>query len=223
MEHTKIFFPDDFCERYSADTFPCELQEIRDAVGDKITLFAGFKGDLPDLLDNGKLYCAVPEGRRVIHWPKIRPFKTVVVDPEALPFAAKTFETAVINHCLEFSAENVGFLREIFRVLKRDGTLTAAIFNGTAVDRDKVFGGKIRSPDEIVADISEASFRISKVCGIKKNSKFPMRKFDYEDGKYGEMLIGLLRLLSDIIIVTADKSTPVSERVCVFEERYEMI
>jgi SAM-dependent methyltransferase len=221
MKHTKIFFPDNFCECHSDAVSAYVRQEMSNVITDKITLFAGFRGNLPDLPSGGKLYYAVPEGYRAITRPKIYPFKTVAVGPEALPFPPGVFEVAAVSHYLEFLDDNRVFLNEIYRVLKRDGKLTAVVFNGNRANFRKDFS-QIRSLNRIVADISEASFRILTVCGIKGNSMFPLRSFKYKEGKYGDVLIGFLSLISDVLIISADKSVPVPE-TCVLAERYGMV
>ncbi|MDR2158034.1 MAG: class I SAM-dependent methyltransferase [Holosporaceae bacterium] len=217
MEHKKNLFHDDFRGDNSlAATSSDVLQKLQNAVSDKNVLLIGAGDDLLDSLDNGKLYYAVPKTYEVIRWPKIRPFRTVAVDPEYLPFAHAVFDLVLVNRYLEFSRRNSRFLSEIFRILKRDGKLMAVTLNRSGVN-------KIRPVREIVFDISEAAFHVSNICGINKNSRFLSCDFDYNQNAYCKMLIGCLNLLSDVVIITADKADFVSESVRAFKEGYEMI
>jgi SAM-dependent methyltransferase len=203
-------------------TLPDVLQKLQGVVSNKRVLFVGFEGGILETLNNGKLYYAIPSALPIVRWPKIRPFKTVVIDPCAFPFLADVFDVVIVNHYLEFSSKNAKFLREIFRVLKRDGKFVAVVFNNRTLGRKKNHG-KIKPIKDIIFDISETPFHISHIWGTNQNARFLSCNFDYKQDKYSEMIIGLFHLLSDILIITADKTDLASEAVSEFKERYEMI
>ncbi|MDR0632238.1 MAG: class I SAM-dependent methyltransferase [Holosporaceae bacterium] len=214
MEYTKIFYRDDLLENNAVSKATDILHELQNIISDKNALLIGDRDDVLDLLDNGKLYYAVPQTHELVVWPKIRPFRTVAVDVNALPFAPGTFYTVVINHYLEFSHKNTKFLSEVFRILKRDGKLITIAHNSRNLP------GKTRSIKEIVSDITEASFHLSNICGISKNAGLPSYSFNYDQNKFSKILLGPLCLFSDIVILTADKTDVVADLVPIFEERY---
>ncbi|MDR2780895.1 MAG: class I SAM-dependent methyltransferase [Holosporaceae bacterium] len=195
--------------------------KLRSFVADNCTLFIGYGGNILDLLDNGKLYYAIPKTyTNKVPWPKIRPFKTVAIDVDSLPFAEETFKVIFINHYLEFQNTNTKFLNEIFRVLKRDGKMVATVINNRSLNR---ISKDVRSIKEIIFDINNASFRISNIWGINKKSRLLSYDFDYDQNRLSEMLLGLFRLLSNVIIVTADKTDVAWELVPTFKEGYGAI
>jgi SAM-dependent methyltransferase len=219
MKHMNFFPHREFIHSNLTDAILSSiLLELRSAISDKRVLFLGFGDTVLDRLDNGKLYYAIPSTYPLIHWPKIRPFKTVAVDVEALPFAPNTFEVVVINHYLEFFSENARFLNEIFRILKQDGKLlTIALSKQNSSE----FRGKIRSLNAVVSDIAEASFYVSNVWGINKKARFLSYSFNYRQNKLSDALLGFFQLLSNIVVVTADKRTTAAESVFALKEKYE--
>ena len=215
MKYAKI----SFLHKLIADNLafvimPCLLRELQCAISDKNTLFLGFGGTVLDFLDNGKLFYAVPKGYEITRWPKIRPFKTVVVDVNALPFCPKTFEIVVINHYLEFSDRNIKFLQEVFRVLKPEGRLLAVTL-GKQNTAD--FRKNIRSINEIITDIAEASFCISSIWGANKKARFFSYDFNRNRNRLRELLLEFLQLLSSVIVITADKRDVALESIFAFE------
>ncbi|MDR0678498.1 MAG: class I SAM-dependent methyltransferase [Holosporaceae bacterium] len=203
-------------------TLPDVLQKLQSFISNKRVLFIGFEGGILEALNNNKLYYAIPSMLPVVRWPKIRPFKTVIIDPNAFPFAADVFDVVIVNHYLEFFDKNIKFLHEIFRILKRDGKFIAVIFNDRSLGRKKSYG-KIKSVKDIIIDISETPFHLSNIWGTNKKARFLSCNFDYKQDKYSEMLIGFFHLLSDVLIITADKTDLASEAISEFKERYEMI
>jgi SAM-dependent methyltransferase len=221
MEHMKFFSRHEFIHsKLTSAALSSILQELRSAVSDKCVLFLGFGDAVLDHLDNGKLYYAIPSTYPLIHWPKIRPFKTVAVDVEALPFTSNAFEVIVINHYLEFFSENAKFLDEIFRILKQDGKLlTIALSKRNSSE----FQGEVRSLKAVVSDIAGASFYVSNVWGINKKAKFLSYNFNYHPNKFGDALLSFFQLLSDIVVVTADKRITATEAVFTLKEKYEPV
>jgi SAM-dependent methyltransferase len=221
MEHIKTFFPHELIRRNATSkVIPHILLELRNAISDKSVLFLGFGDAILDFLDNGKLYYAIPKGYKITRWPKIRPFKTVVIDVDALPFAQNTFEVVIVNHYFEFFHKNSRFLQEIFRILKQNGKLlTTALSRRHSSD----LPGKIRSIEDIVLDISEASFHISNVWGINKKARFLSYNFSYDQNKFSKISLGFFQLLASIIIITADKNEAALESVFSFKEKYEAV
>ncbi|MDR1982400.1 MAG: class I SAM-dependent methyltransferase [Holosporaceae bacterium] len=222
MKSTKFFSYDSMGNDSIVKMLPDVLQKLQSLISDKKVLFIGFEGGMLDALNNGKLYYAVPSMYQIVRWPRIRPFKTVVIDIDAFPFTASVFDMVIVNHYLEFSSKNIKFLNEIFRILKRDGKFITIALNDRSLNRKK-FHPKIKALKDIIIDISEASFHISNIWGTNKNARFLSCNFDYRQDKYSKMLIGFFRLLSDVVVITADKTDLVSETVSEFKERYEMV
>ncbi|MDR2268421.1 MAG: class I SAM-dependent methyltransferase, partial [Holosporaceae bacterium] len=212
MEYTKIFYCNDLLKNNAVSKAANILHELQNIISDKNALFIGERDGTIDLLDNGKLYYAIPQYYEFVTWPKIRPFRTVAVDMNSLPFAPGAFYTVVINRYLEFSRKNMKFLSEVFRILKRDGKLVVIAHNSLNLH------GKIRSIKEIVSDITEASFHPSNICGISKNANLPSYSFSYDQNKFSEILLGVLCLFSDTVVITADKMDVVADLVQIFKE-----
>jgi SAM-dependent methyltransferase len=222
MKCTKIFSYDDFLTNsVIAKATPVILNLLQNVIANKTTLFIGFGDHLLDSLDNGRLYYAIPKTHEITHWPKIRPFKTVVIDKGSLPFAPGTFDVVVISHYFEFFENNTDFLQEVFRILKRDGKLITSVLNNRSSICKKI-QEKTRSTNAIISDIIASPFHISNFWVIKKNSRLLSYNFDSHLNNFNEMLLKFFCLLSDIVIIGADKSGFATESISVFEERYEL-
>ncbi|MDR2646279.1 MAG: class I SAM-dependent methyltransferase [Holosporaceae bacterium] len=221
MEHVKFSSHNEFIySNLTAAVLSSVLRELRGAVSGKCVLILGFKDAVLDHLDNGKLYYAVPSTYPLTHWPKIRPFKTVMVNVNALPFAPNTFEVVVINHYLEFFNKNAKFLDEIFRILKQDGKLLTVAFGKR---NSSEFQREVRSLKTVVSDIVEAAFHISNIWGINKKVKFLSYNFNYRQNKLSDALLGFFQLLSNIVVITADKRVAATESVFTLKEKYEPV
>jgi SAM-dependent methyltransferase len=216
MKYSKSFCREIFSKNASvAKITPDVVCKLQSVVADKSTLFVGCEGNVLDTLDNGKLYCAIPKTFfNKVPWPKIRPFKTVAVDVDALPFDSETFDVVIVNHYFEFSDRNIEFLNEIFRILKYNGKMITTVINERSFG---LFPDKIRSIEGIISDINETSFCISNIWGINKKARLLSYDFDYNQNKISIMLLGLFRLLSDVMAVTADKTDMAPESVLTFK------
>ncbi|MDR2724053.1 MAG: class I SAM-dependent methyltransferase [Holosporaceae bacterium] len=223
MEHIKTFSLQELiAHNVTSKIMPCIWQELQNSISNNNTLFLGFGGgDILDFLDNGRFYYAIPKGYKIIHCPRIRPFKTVVVDTNALPFAPNTFEIIVVNHYLEFFEKSAKCLDEIFRILKPEGKLLAVVFN-----KRNFLGSspeKIRPLIEIVSDIMESSFHPSNVWGINRKARFLSYNFSCDLSRLNTMMLGFFQLLANVVIITADKKDMATESVFALKEKYEAI
>jgi SAM-dependent methyltransferase len=144
----------------------------------------------------------------------------VAIDVNALPFAPNTFEVVVINYYLEFFDKNAKFLDEIFRVLKHDGKLLIVALSKR---NSSEFQREVRSLKAIVSDIVGASFHISNVCGINKKAKLLSYNFNYRQNKLSDALLGFFQLLSNTVVITADKRIAATESVFALKEKYEAV
>jgi len=211
MKCTNFFSPGCF---YEEKTISCVSRRLLHYVSAGRTLFIGFGGDILDLTDNGRLYYAVPFVYQAVRWPKIRPFKTVIVNQEALPFANETFEVIIVNHYLEFFHKNSKFLDEVSRVLKKDGKLLVVAFN------DRSFDKPMRSLKNIIKEVTESAFHLSNIHGINKKAKF--LSYDFNCDQYNEILIGLFGLLADVAIMVFDRKELAVESLTILREQFEM-
>jgi SAM-dependent methyltransferase len=218
MEYTKSFCQGVSDKNGSAAGMTSDIiRKLQSVISDRRTLFVGYDEDILDASDNGRLYCAIPKTfSEKVPWPKIRPFKTVAVDVNSLPFADETFEIVVANHCFEFGDRNIVFLNEIFRVLKQDGKAVTTVINGRNLNK-KLFPGKIRSPGEIISDMNSVSFRISNIWGTNRKSRLLSYDFDYNQNKMSELLLFFFHLLSDVMVITADKTDEAPESIRFFD------
>lgn len=74
---------------------------------------------------------AHPGVQRVVRAPSAAdPNATIVCDPEALPFAAESFDLAVSCLALQFANDLPGAFAQARRILRPDGLLLAAILGG---------------------------------------------------------------------------------------------
>jgi len=89
----------------------------------------------------------------------------VQADAARIPFADATFNAVIANHCLEHMDDADAVLREIGRVLRRDGALYVAVPDGSSLT-DRLYrwiyhGGEhvnlFRSAEELAARISAAT------------------------------------------------------------------
>jgi SAM-dependent methyltransferase len=71
----------------------------------------------------GRCIAVTPASRAVARWPAGAPNLTCAAEEQALPFPDLFFDRILLVHALETADNARGFLREIWRVLRDDGTL----------------------------------------------------------------------------------------------------
>ncbi len=190
-------------------------------------LAIGIGGRYLDKLDTGKLLYAIPKSYPFKHWPKIRPFRTVVVDETTLPFMSNSMDTIVLIHLMEFSEENSALLQDVFRILKVGGKLIVVSINKNNYNNFHKYGISEKcikySVEEIIKFISNASFYISSVFGINRKLRFWPYSFSYNFNKYSELLISLFPFFSDLVVIMAEKIEFARETVKALDTQYEAL
>jgi SAM-dependent methyltransferase len=189
-------------------------------------LAIGFSGSYLDCLDNGKLYYAAPKSYgSVTNWPKIRPFKTVIIDESRLPFLPETWNTVIVIHFLEYCNNKFEFLNEISRILKKNGKLIIIALNENSIPHRKSSRNRSLKKSinikKIVGDVINFSFCITNIFGVSKKIKFWPYNFSYNIGKYDDFLISVFPFLSDIVIIVAEKTEMSVSIVETLDPRYE--
>ena len=71
----------------------------------------------------------MPAPQGVVHWPQDGPFRTVLVDDDALPLPDGSVDRLLMAHALEMSQQPQYLLREAWRVLSPGGRLIAVVPN----------------------------------------------------------------------------------------------
>lgn len=190
-------------------------------------LAIGIGGGYLDELDTGKLLYAIPKSYPFKHWPKIRPFRTVVVDETALPFMPNSIDAIVLIHMMEFSEENSALLQDVFRILKVGGKLIVVSINKNNYNYFHKYGISEKcikhSVEEIIKYISNASFCISSVFGINRKLRFWPYSFSYNFNKYNELLISFFPFLSDLVVIMSEQIEFAAETVKTLDTQYESL
>jgi SAM-dependent methyltransferase len=232
MESATLSFLDAFYKTDSGQILVSEaarlIETSMNVMGSNV-LAVGFSGEYLDKLDNGKLYYAIPSSYPLVHWPKIRPFRTIIVDEAALPFFPNTWDVVVVIHLLEFRRAGSAFLKDVFRILKNDGKLVIISANKNSSVKKSLFAtskkntAKIIKNDvnEIMRLLTDASFGITGVFGINKKLRFWPYNFSYNINRYNEALISVFPFLSDIVVMMAEKTELVAETVEALDAQYE--
>lgn len=192
---------------------------ISSDIWEKNCLVFGYGEKFLDIFEAKELYYAAPSSDNVYHWPKIRPFKTIVADAETLPFSPGTWDVIIIIHYIEFSQRCANILKEVYRVLKPKGKLI--IVSANKLDFLDVDVKKLNMSD-IIAGLSETSFFINKIFGANRKLNFWPYRFSYNLNKYNETVMNFFPFLSDIVIISAEKTEKAPEIVSSFKEQYEM-
>lgn len=230
MESTTLSFLNKF---YETDAGKMLASEVSRSITTSINLrngnllAIGIGEKYLDELDNGSLLYAVPKSCSFKNWPKIRPFRTVMVDEMALPFMPQSMDAVIMIHTIEFSEKNFDLLKEAFRVLKVGGKLIVISANKNNYNifrRCNISEKYIKhSIEEIIHSISDASLCISNVLGINRKRRFWPYSFSYNFNKYNEILISLFPFLSDIVIIVSEKVEHAVETIQTLDTQYEPI
>ena len=147
-------------------------------------------------------------------WPKIRAFRTVVVDEARLPFASESFEIVVILNFLECSGRAKPFLDEISRILTGDGNLTVVSFNKFGFSKK---AKEIRqSIKKLLRFVTRKGFCVQRAYCISKklHSFHQLKAFRY-------LFLKTFPFLYDIAILDAIQGSTLSEAIVDFQEKYE--
>ena len=172
-------------------------------------LALGFCEPILDILYFKNLYCAIPNGYPQFHWPKIRPFKTVVVDERRMPFLPESWDVVIIMHVAEFLHNNRNFLKEMSRILKKNGKLILVCINKNNfnfLNKDTIsVGGVVHNKSELIDQLSEEHFSVNNVAGISEEFKFWPYNFSYGLNKLNENFSEFSKIFANLIIISASK------------------
>ncbi len=99
MEYPNVTFLNRFYKTFSRQELVENVAKcIEPITHNRKVLAVGYGRLYLDAIDAGDLFYAIPENYPLVHWPKIRPFKTVIVDDQALPFAPKSWDIIISLH-----------------------------------------------------------------------------------------------------------------------------
>ncbi|MDR2268270.1 MAG: class I SAM-dependent methyltransferase [Holosporaceae bacterium] len=185
-------------------------------------LALGFCANFFEQIRVSNLFYAIPNGYPQVHWPKIRPFKTVVVDEAALPFSPDTLDCIVAVHFMEFSTRNNDFLKEAFRVLKIGGKLMTIAVNGGGI---QLTGSPIvrrtrNQVKDIVHAVSNESFMVTELLCFGAERCW-RHTFEHVANAYEEIFVQLFSFMSSVVMLTAEKTKLLPESVRPLEARCE--
>ncbi|MDR3156186.1 MAG: class I SAM-dependent methyltransferase [Holosporaceae bacterium] len=169
-------------------------------------LVMGFGRKYLEALGIENAYYAIPNGYPIEHWPSIRPFRTVVVDEKSMPFQPNTWDIVIVIHFMEFGGNNPFFLQELRRIIKNGGKLMIIAANKNSVFPKKCAIRNIKvSVGGIVSSLLSASFEATNVFGVNDRFGFWPYSFSYHLNKYSEVLMDIFPLLSNIVVIIAEK------------------
>ncbi|GHT90774.1 hypothetical protein FACS1894122_01930 [Alphaproteobacteria bacterium] len=190
------------------------------------TLALGFCGNFLESIYLNELYYAIPQNYPMIRWPNIRPFRTVAVDETALPFWPNTWDCIIAIHFVEFSSNNRKFIIEAFRTLKTGGKLIVIALNkknSHVFEKNVEITKRVKyNIQDIISMITEEHFSMTNILGINERFRFWPYNFSYNLNWYGEMLIDSFPLLSDVVMMIAEKGGESPEHVRSLDPTYEI-
>jgi len=162
-----------------------------------------------DKLENKNLIYAIPYGYKVSRWPQIRPFQTIIVDDQNLPFLSYSFDKIIVINFFEFSKHSRQSLNEIFRCLKSNGSLIIISMNKNILFR------RVRyiknSITEIISCLNSKDFSLQRVFEVGENSF-------HEIEAHSPFLLKTAQIFYDIVILEAGREIPAGEAVFELQE-----
>ena len=178
-------------------------------------LIMGFGNRFLDKLPEENLLYAIPEGYEIIRWPKLRPFRTVVVDEQKLPFAPECFDVVIAAHVLEYNHHPGAFLKEVSRILKKDGNLVVVSINKQCLVMDTK---SVRySLNDQLTFLNAHNFQLRQICYINNQ----LHMYDCSDiFKY--IFLRSISFLFNVVILDVIKKSNAPELVVNFQEKYGM-
>ncbi|MDR1362406.1 MAG: class I SAM-dependent methyltransferase [Holosporaceae bacterium] len=188
-------------------------------------LALGFCADFFELIQTSHLYYAIPRTYPLVHWPRIRPFKTMAVDEAALPFAPNSWDCILAVHFMEFTSFPSGFLREAFRTLRAGGKLVVVAVNGGGMS----LWGKTILPQpqnqlgDILRAIGSESFRVTDtICwDVPRHRRCACGRL--ANNVYGEIWLELFSFVFGFVVLTAEKDQLSPESVGHLDVKYEAV
>lgn len=162
------------------------------------TLLLGYGAGYLDALTACDLFYAIPQGYEFFRWPKLRPFRTVVVNECKLPFIPAAFDAILSVHLCEFCHNLDKVLNEFARILNSHGKLVVIMFNR--------YHGEGSQMDKLIKILAEHdSFVISKMFGINDGLQIWPYNFQLNLAGSSQFFLNMFPLISDIIVLLAEK------------------
>lgn len=193
------------------------VKEINNNIFGKRVLVIGGGKEFLEKLEGADLYYAIPYGKDIIHWPSIRPFRTVVIDEVATPFLPNTWDIIVVIHFIEFSQKYEKMISEMYRILKINGKLITVVYNNNSF-----FKRQAVQVDDIASTLTNKMFSINKICGANKKLNFWPYRFSFELNQYNEAFVKAFPFFSDVVTIISEKIVKSPEIVNSLEQGYEI-
>ena len=176
-------------------------------------LMLGFGSRFLDGIPEAHLFYAIPEGYEISRWPRLRPFRTVVVNEEKLPFVPECFDVIVVVHVLEYEHRPDAFLKEISRILKKGGNLVIVSIN------KQCWNMNTRQVCHLLRDqlmlLNANNFCLQQICYINSLLRMYDRSHIF---KY--IFLRSIAFLFNITILDVTKKSDTPELIMNFQEKY---
>lgn len=140
-------------------------------------------------------------------------------------FPNTSFKRAIIFHYAEFCPSCDALLSEIFRILESENELIIIAFNKTFSKFSQNFIDHIRySVYDITDSLATNSFGIKQISSINQNIfKFLPSPISYTLSKYTDFAVNLFPIISDIVIIQAQKQELSPEIETVLNPSYDAV
>lgn len=167
-------------------------------------LLIGFGEPFLSNINDESLCYAIPKGYKISHWPKLRPFRTVIIDTSAMPFAANSWDTVVLINCAEYSEDCETLFKELFRITAPECKLIIFAFNQFSTAKKLSY---VRNSLVSIADtMQNSSFALQKIhCVNLKINFMPSLPI------YRNATLHFSELVSDAVIIESDKGVGLAE------------
>ncbi len=206
MKYSNITSLEDF---YSSQLGNCLVEKVSQYLLDRISpsetsLILGYGAPYLNKLESENLFYAIPVGYKITRWPQIRPFQTVVVEEENLPFLSFSFDKIVVINFFEFSKHSRQTLNEISRCLKTNGDLIVVVLNKSVLFR------KIKhirnSITEIVSCLNSKNFVPKHVFEVGEKSF-------HEIEVLSPLLLKTAQMFYNMVILDVTREIPAPEPI----------
>ncbi len=117
----------------------------------------------------------------------------VRIDENFLPFKDETFDTAIIPDFLEHIENDSGFLKEVRRIIKRNGfaAITVPHYKKNSILRR--FKNLIGMKDEIYGHL-RPGYKIDEIKELLEKSGFEIEKIEFYSGSFTELVELILNI-----------------------------
>ncbi|MDR1334961.1 MAG: class I SAM-dependent methyltransferase [Holosporaceae bacterium] len=175
-------------------------------IANENVLVIGFGREYLESLRIKNVYYAIPNGYPVGHWPRIRPFRTIVIDEKSMPFQPHVWDVVMVIHFMEFCENNTFFLEELQRIIRNKGRLIIVAANKNSIFPKKYAIRNIKiSVGDMLSLLDNASFEATNIFGINDKFKFWPNSFSHHLNKCSEVIVDIFPLISNIVVIMAEK------------------